>query len=130
MVLTLKVKAVAVDKTSLVEMAKNLLTSRVPQGFVLKSEAIETDFQFKGEKDGVYEVAVLVKADLLPQVDPDEVVKNITGKYPDLAEEYLTKNIPGFVRAEIRFNKPRFPGRLGTLPRVSKHIEVTISAEE
>jgi hypothetical protein len=130
LVLTLDVKGVAVDKNSLVEMAKNLLTSRVPQGFVLKSEAIETDFQFIGEKDGVYEVAVLVKADLLPQVNPDEVVKNITGKYPDLAEEYLTKNIPGFVRAEIRFNKPRFPGRLGTLPRVSKHIDITISAEQ
>jgi hypothetical protein len=128
--LTLNISGVAVDKGSLIEMAKNSLGSRVPQGFTLKSEGITTDFEFKGETDGTYEVSVLVRADLLPQVDPDEVIKNITGKYPDVAQEYLTQNIPGFVRAVIKFNKPRFPGRLGTLPRVSKHIEVSISAEE
>ena len=128
--LTLNISGVAVDKNSLIEMAKNSLSSRVPQGFTLKSEGITTDFEFKGESDGTYKVDVLVKADLLPQIDPDGVVKNITGKYPDVAQDYLTQNIPGFVRAVIKFNKPRFPGRLGTLPRVSKHIEVSISAEE
>jgi hypothetical protein len=91
--LTLNISGVAVDKNSLIEMAKNSLSSRVPQGFTLKSEGITTDFEFKGESDGTYKVDVLVKA-------------------------------------VIKFNKPRFPGRLGTLPRVSKHIEVSISAEE
>lgn len=127
---TVDVTGVAVQRDSLIEMAKKSLAERVPQGFALKGDEIQTDFQFIGENAGVYEVAVLVKADLLPQVDPEEIVKNISGKYPTLAEDYLNKNIPGFSRAEIRFNKPRFPGRLGTLPRVSKNIDVIISAEK
>src|SRR3989344_4737806 len=128
--LTIDVTAISINKSSLTEMAKKTLTGRVPQGFSLKDDQITTEFEVKEEKDGIYEVSVVVSADLLPQVDPDEVTKNILGKYPTLAEDYFTQNIPGFVRAEIKFNKPRLPGRLGTLPRVSKNIDVIVSAEK
>ena len=67
---------------------------------------------------------------LLPEIDPDQVATKIAGKYPPLVQDYLINEVPGFSRAEISFNKPRFPGKLGTLPRIVKNIEVVIAADK
>jgi len=56
-----------------------------------------------------------------------EVAKKIAGKYPNLAENYLS-SIPGFVRAEFRI-KPLLPGKLGTLPHVAGNMSIEFSKE-
>jgi hypothetical protein len=96
----------------------------------LKNDQIESDFSYQSKKDNIYTLQLLVSADLLPQINIDEIRKNITGKFPDTAEEYMNKNVPGFERAVIEFGKINFPGRLGTLPRVSDNIEISISADK
>jgi hypothetical protein len=128
--LTLEIDAtaVAVDKKSLNEISLNLLQDKVPEGFVLREEQIETDFNFEEKEDGIYIVEVVITANLLPVANPDEIAEKIAGKYPILAQKYLNEEIAGFVRAEIIF-KPKLPGRLGTLPRLTKNIEVEVAAE-
>jgi len=128
--LTLGVSALTVDKKALTSLAQEALKSEVPQGFVIREDQIDTTFNFEGQKNKVYQLDAFVKANLLPQVDPEKIAKDISGKYPQLAEEYFVREIPGFVRAEVKFNKPRLPGRLGTLPRVVKNIDVIVSSEE
>jgi hypothetical protein len=126
--LTLVTKALAVGKKALTDLAKEVLADKVPEGFVLREDQIETEFEFEREVDGKFRLSANLSANLLPEVDPKSIVREIRGKYPSVAKKYLTEQIPGFVRAEISL-KPKFPGRLGTLPRVAKHIKLEIAGE-
>ncbi len=123
------IQALAVDKDKLVSLAQDILKDKVPSGFLLRGEQITPNFQFEKQEKGIYKMTTTFDANLLPQVDPLEIAKKIAGKYPTLAEDYLVKEISGFSRAEIKI-KPNFPGRLGTLPHLSKNIDVIISAEK
>jgi hypothetical protein len=126
--LALDVQAFAVDEGELVELSGQILADKVPEGFVLRGDQLEVSFEFEEEDSGVYKFIARVEANLLPELDPVTIADKIVGKYPTLAEDYLTKEIPGFARAEIKL-RPRLPGKLGTLPRVANNIEVEISAE-
>jgi len=130
LILKLSAEGVTVRKNDVEEMGYKYLGQKVPSGYVLKNEQVVGSFSYMGKKDGLYEMQLIAGADLLPQFNIDDIKKNITGKFPDVAEEYLNKNVPGFERAVISFKNIKLPGRLGSLPRVSNNIEITISAEE
>ena len=122
------VQMLAVNQDDLVAFAKGLLNDRIPDGYVLRNDQIAVSFEFNGESDGVYKLTAMISANLLTEVDTESISDSIAGKYPQLAEDYLVKNIPGFARAQIVL-KPRLRGRLGTLPHISKNIEIEISAD-
>jgi hypothetical protein len=121
-------KAVLVEKSALLEYAKKYLSDKVPSGFVLRGEQITYSFEFEDENDGVYEFAVRVSANLLPEINTEDVSKKLKGKFPSLAEEFLNKEVPGFVRAEIKI-KPVLPAKLTTLPHLEKNIDIVVAAE-
>ena len=125
--LTISLTSFAVNKKDFFEYAKAVLSSRVPAGFTLKEDEIEVDFEMEEENKGVYEGSALISARLLPEINEEEIAQKISGRYPKLVEAYLT-SIPGFTRAEIRI-KPPLPGFLGTLPHISKRINVDVAAE-
>lgn len=126
--LEMDAEALVVKKEKLLAFAREILKDKVPEGFVLRDEQIEVEFEFD-EKDGeIFKFSLNIQANLLPAVDPQVIAEKISGKYPILAEDYLTKELPGFSRAEIKI-KPSFPGKLKTLPRTTKNIEVEIAAE-
>lgn len=125
--LTIDVEGMVVDKTALYDLAKEVLKDRIPEGYVLRESQIEMDFSLEDAKDGVYELEASIDANLLPEIKTKEVAKEIVGKYPEVAVDYLD-TIPGFTRAEIDI-KPHFPGKLGSLPRVAKNIQVEVAAE-
>ena len=125
--LTLSTKGLVVIRQHLFDLAREDLKDKVSSGFVLREEQLLAEFGLKDESGAEFELEGSFVANLLPEVKPDELAEKIKGKYPPLAESYLT-SIPGFTRAEIKL-KPRFPGRLGTLPRLSKNITIEVSAE-
>jgi len=126
--LEIEASVLIVKKADLIEVAQEVLKDRVAEGFVLREDQIDVTFEFIDEDGGIYELTVTFGANLLPEVKPDEVVEKIKGKYPPLAKEFLT-DIEGFERAEIVII-PRFPGRLGTLPRISKNITIEVSSQK
>ena len=123
--LSLKVTSSVVSKTALSEIAKKSLDGKIPTGFILRDDQITYRF-VASDTDGKFDVSI--SANLLPSIDTTIVAKQIAGKYPNHAESFLG-SVPGFVNAEIRL-KPPLTGKLGTLPHVSKNIEVTITAEK
>lgn len=123
--LSLKVTSSAVSKTALSEIAKRSLDVKIPTGFILRDDQITYRF-VASDTDGKFDVSI--SANLLPSIDTTIVAKQIAGKYPNHAESFLG-SIPGFVNAEIRL-KPPLTSKLGTLPHISKNIEVTITAEK
>jgi hypothetical protein len=126
--LTAEASALVVDKSTIIDYARESLKGDIPDGYVLRDEQIDVDFEIEDEEDGVYKVSAIVKANLLPQVDTAKIASEISGKYPSVATNYL-KSIQGFVRAEIK-RKPTLPGRLGTLPMVDKNISITVAASD
>lgn len=126
--LKLTVTGVYVDKTSLNDFAQKVLNGNVPQGFVLRNDQIKSEFDYVDETDGIYKFNLRLIANLLPSLDPIKIAKDISGRTPDTAKKYFMSEVPGFSRAEILF-KPKLPGKLSTLPHVSKNIDVQITAE-
>ncbi|MGD8744083.1 MAG: baseplate J/gp47 family protein [Candidatus Woesebacteria bacterium] len=127
--LTREISAVSVSKDLLTQYSRDKLEDKVPEGFVLRSEQIEVDFDFNGRTASGYSLDARITANLLPNIDPDGLAEEIAGKYPEIAQDYLNGNVPSFVRAQVNLN-PRLPGKLGTLPRLVKNIEVEIAAEK
>src|SRR3989344_2694411 len=120
--------AVVVKKGELFELIRKVMESKVPDGFVLRDSQITPKFKIKKKSEDLYELEATVEVNLLPEIDTTEVAKKIRGKYPHLVEDFLPREVPGFVKAEIELN-PSLPGRLGTLPRVANNIEVEVAAE-
>ncbi|MFZ5933123.1 MAG: baseplate J/gp47 family protein [Patescibacteria group bacterium] len=120
-------QGLVVRRQEFYELAREVLGEKVSSGFALRDEQISADFELTDESGGVYELAGFFTVNLLPEVNVDEITQNIRGRYPRLAENYLTA-IAGFSRAEIKLS-PNLPGRLGTLPRVSKNITIEVEAE-
>lgn len=125
--LTLSVSGLSVERDSLFEISKAELKDRIPEGYVLRGEQIQTDFELLGEDEGVYEFETRINANLLPEVKTDEIARQIAGRVPARAEEFLN-SIPGFSQAEIRLS-PKLPGIFGTIPRINKNIQIEIAAQ-
>lgn len=121
--LSLSLVATSVSKEDLSNKAKEVLASKIPSDFVLRDDQIKFDIDTDGD-----DFDVKVVANLIPNVDTTEIAKKIAGKLPRLAEDYLSI-IPGFVKAEFKI-KPLFPGKMGTLPHVSKNMNVNYLVEE
>jgi hypothetical protein len=125
--LSLEVTGLVVEDMALSDFAKEILKDKIPSGYVLREDQIDMRFELEEESDEVYELTTYMEVNLLPEMKPDEIIKEIVGKNISLAKDYLT-SISGFTRAEIDL-KPPLPGWLGTLPHVAKNIEIELAAE-
>jgi hypothetical protein len=125
--LSLEVTGLVVKDLALSDFAKEVLKDKIPSGYVLREDQIDMSFELEEENDEVYELITYMEVNLLPEMKPDEIIKEIVGKNISLAKDYLT-SISGFTRAEINL-KPPLSGWLGTLPHVAKNIEIELAAE-
>lgn len=142
------INALVVPRDILNALVRADLESDIPSGFILRDDQLNISYRkkeveakktttstknstnVKQTEETTNSLPIFiaeVNAHLLPQVNPDEIVKSIVGKYPPVAKEYLA-TIPGFTRAEISLNV-KLPGMLSTLPRISKNIVVEVMAE-
>jgi hypothetical protein len=125
--LTLEASGLVIERVKLDDLVKEILKDKVPSGFILREDQIVVTFDLEDSEGGIFEFLATIDVNLLPEVKPDEIAKKIVGRYPPLAQDFLT-TIPGFTRAEIDL-KPKLPGRLGTLPHVIKNLTIELAAE-
>jgi len=128
MEMTVEVVGLVVSKANVENLAGEVLGAKVPEGFVLRAEQVKADFEAEDSGDGWWEFDVNFQANLLPEVNPDEVAAKVVGKRPATAEEYLRNTVPGYRRSEIKI-KPTLPGVLGVIPRVKKNVSVEVVAD-
>ncbi len=127
--MSLDMAGLIVLRSDLQKLAKGILEDQVAEGFVLKEEQIEAEFYLNEKSEnGIWQLDVVFKANLLPEIRPEEITRAIKGKYLPLAEDHLS-TISGFTRVEIRL-KPSLPGKLRTLPRINRNISIEVVAEE
>lgn len=126
--LEISAEVLVVDRDEVVNLALDQLERKVPDGYVLRESQLDTDFEIESFEDGEYKILIKATANLLPDIDYDEIKKGIKGRYPAMVENYLNNEVPGFARAEITLF-PKLPGRLGTLPHVVSRIEIELASE-
>lgn len=126
--LNLEVKGYSIAKENLLELSRKVLEESVPSGYVLRADQLAFAFERSGDDKQENLFSVRVIANFLPEVNSDVLIRQIVGRDPNTVEKYLS-TITGFKEAEIKI-KPNFPGRLGTLPRISKNITLEILGEK
>jgi len=126
--MTVEVVGLAIDNQTIDQLSEAVLADQVPNGFKLKREQVDVIFELIEDLGkGKYEFDVSLSANLLPEVDIEDIISNVSGKYPPRAKSFL-QTIPGFSSAEVSIS-PRFPGRLGIIPFSKDKISVDIVAE-
>ncbi len=121
--LSSKISALAYKEEDFKNLIEDQIRETVPSGFEFKREESEISFELIDvEEDGSARFTSLLKANLLPKLDLEEIKKNLAGKYPELGELYLD-NLPNVVGFEAKIT-PHFPRRLETFPRLARNIQI------
>lgn len=127
--LKMEVSGIGISNSTVEDLINQVLAPQVPNGFKLRPEQVDSNFTLVEDLGkGVYDFDVDLVANLLPEVNLDQIKNDIKGKYPPEAEGYLA-TIPGYSSAEVRLS-PRFPGKLGVIPRLDNNISIEIVAEK
>jgi len=126
--LSVKITSLTFNRGEFIELVSGLLGDSITSDYQLQKEEIQSKFEIEEKnEDGSLLFNAHIKANLIPKMEVKEIVKNIKGKYQNLAKDYL-RIIPGYVDSEILI-QPRLPGFLSTLPRREERINVKIKSQ-
>lgn len=126
--LTLKTSGIVYKNDDLASLVGQLMSSSISSGYAFKKEETTSRFELtKKNADGSLEFKVYVKTNLLPKLEVADIIKNIKGKYPNVAKSYLS-SLGGYADSQINIS-PQLPGFLGVLPRQEKRISLDIRSK-
>ncbi len=117
----------AMPKDAIKQAANELLASQVPSGYSFRPEQVETSFDVQTNSTTLT-ADVGFTAHLLPDINPDDIARAVSGKRFTAANDYLSR-IPGFLRAAIT-SHPALPDPIRFVPFMAKHVTVSIQAEK
>ena len=118
--LSMTFKGITYNEKDVKEKLLKNIQETAPQGYELNEEEtrIETLEVETKENESILKVAV--KTSLIPELNLEEIRKNIAGKKQSLAEGYL-KNLGGVTKVEINI---QFPLNLQILPHLPQNIKI------
>lgn len=116
-------RGLVVSKSGLQSIIDAQVNPQIPNGYVFDTDVTQSMTVKKADKNTAT-FQVRVAARLLPQMDAVQIAKDIAGKYPDRAKEYL-QSLSSVSQIDILI-QPRLPAFLATLPRVPRHITVSV----
>jgi len=122
--LKLKFSAKYMDKSLLDKEARNTLSQKLASGYVLRDDQLTFEFAKEASNESL---TINVSANLLPDVDTNEIKRKIAGKYPKVVENYL-QTISGYLNSEIRMSS-LLKGKFAVLPHLTKNIDITFKSE-
>jgi len=122
--LSIKAQGLAVSKSELDKIVADQIGPEIPSGFSLDTSEFSQNFSVKKTDKTTVTFQANVTAVLLPDINTAEVAKNISGKYPDRAKDYLA-SLPSVGQIDILIT-PKFPTFLATLPRLPKNITISV----
>jgi len=123
----LRLRALVVGRSELASYANSLLAEEVPSGFVLLDSQIKYEFENGDKSDEGWMFDLVITANLLPEIKPDQLSAEIAGKSPEAAQAYLG-TVSGLTRSNIRIS-PQLPGPLLRVPFRSSQISVEVVAD-
>jgi hypothetical protein len=118
-----KARGLVINESDLQKLVSLEIQPLVPEGYNSISSQSHT-FKVNDSSDDQVSFAVNVTAQLLPELNINEIANNISGKYPDYARDYIS-SLPAVSQIDISIT-PNLPSFLATLPRVVKNIDIVI----
>lgn len=126
--LEIEFSALAYRQEELQALIDEEIKQLLPAGFDYSPQ--ENDYEFSLQEVTAENIAVFsvaFKTKLVPQVDADQIRRDLAGKKPLLAKQYL-ENIPNVRAVDISYY-PKLPTALITMPRIQKNITVNITLD-
>lgn len=127
--LTLKIKVkfsvLTYSKEEFMPLVEEEVKKSIPQGYIYKPEESQISFSLKEIKpQGAAVLLTHLKTDLFPELDIEQIKKNLSGKSLDIGKNYLgaLALVDSF---EVKFNT-HLPIKLVVFPRVLGNIKVEI----
>lgn len=118
-------KGTAYNDSDLRLIVSKLVTTQVPDGFILDISATETQADVSSvEKSGKVIFLAKFKAKLLPKIDTEKVKKEILGKSTKTVDDQI-KAMENVLGSEIKIS-PNLPAFLQRIPFLKNHITVEV----
>jgi len=127
--LKLKVRSLAYNQEDAEEILQQAISEAIPQDFELREKESQMEIRSTNLEDSTGQMTLLYKAVLVPRIDEEEIKRELKGKYPKIALEYLYK-LPNVVKADIEITPKGLPARLKHLPRLTQNITIEVKVEE
>jgi len=126
--LKIKLTFLVYQKDKLDQLVAKTVANDIPETFVFdpQTTTIETK-EIEVKKDKAVFKAI-IRVNLLPKVDIEEIKNNLKGRYPEIVHSYL-ESLPNFYQADIEIT-PKLPAKLSSLPRLTKNINVVVKIME
>jgi hypothetical protein len=125
--LKIELRGLVFKEEDLNKLIEERLKPKIPSGFILgKEKEVNFSYQESDEKEQIFEAKV--KASLYPQINEEEVKKELKGKRPLAAMDYL-KLLPSVEDCEIEVS-PKMPDFLLTLPHREERIKIEVKTKQ
>ncbi len=123
--MTASYKGTAFNDADLRLIVSKLITTQVPDGFVLDLSNTETQADVSSvDKSGKVIFLAKFKAKLIPKIDIEKVKMQIRGKSVKEVEDFV-KGMENVLGAEVKIT-PNLPGILQRIPFIKSHISVEV----
>jgi len=126
--LTLKVSTLKFKTSDLLLLVQEDVDDKMPEGYQAIGEASQMDIQDASISSGVADVSAALTTNLIPQLQSQELINYLAGKYPQNTQDFL-KSIPSFSRVDIQL-KPKLPKFLSRFPQRPQNINLEIKVEQ
>ncbi len=125
----LSVTSQVYEEADFEELIRQAVDESIPENFTLAKEESTAEIRsidFEGEDAEIY---FIYKAALIPVIYEEEIKRNLAGRYPSVAQEYL-ESLPNFSKATIEISPKALPARLKTFPRKMENISIEVKVEK
>ncbi len=124
-----KMKVTSYNGQDLAMVLAKLVENSVPDGYSLNSKEIETQEDvLTYSPNGDLTLHVRFKVNLLPKMDENLISTKIAGQSEASALNFISQ-IPRVSNATV-IVKPKLPGPLAGLPRITKRIKIVVTADK
>lgn len=126
--LELKLRTLVYEEADFQQLVDRAIAGTIPGDYELTKSDSHMDITEVEFEDSLATVRMVYTAVLIPKIDEEEMKRQLVGKYPGVAEEYL-RELPNFTRADIKVYPEALPTRLRTFPRRSQNITIQVRVE-
>ena len=115
--------------SDLKQLAESSLKGQFSQDLAISDKGVSADLEnVKTDEQGGATATLIMRAGLLPKLNKDSIIRDLTGKSFDDASAYLTE-IPQVQSADITFS-PNLPLLPKLLPRIGRNITVVLNSND
>jgi len=123
-----KFSTIAYKSDDLKKVLEKQVSQGIPAGYELQKDGLETKTEnAKITPQGTLILEIRIKASVVPKFNTEEITRNLVGKKPKAARDYLLA-LPEVFSASV-FIQPSLPEFAKTMPHLASRIKIETSSQ-